>query len=241
MNPAAAQSTTSPRGDRRREAILTALDARLRTTALDDISVADLTEAAGITRSAFYFYFESKAAAVTMLLVVVNTEARKATETIVHGPGEFRSRVRAALELLIDRVLENGHIYRALLTARTQHEPTREVWDAGRRTMAASIAEFIAAEREAGRAPEGADDTLLAEGLIHINETVLERLVYHPEGLREPLLATAADMWVRTIYGRPDPAVDAGLAAGTATATAAAPDSAASPAAAPAPESGSTE
>ncbi|MBB1058686.1 TetR/AcrR family transcriptional regulator, partial [Dietzia sp. B19] len=50
----------SPRGDRRREALLAELDRQLRTTKLDDISVADLTDAAGITRSAFYFYFDSK-------------------------------------------------------------------------------------------------------------------------------------------------------------------------------------
>ena len=188
MSPAAQSTPTSPRGDRRREAILAALDERLRTTALDDISVADLTDAAGITRSAFYFYFESKAAAVTMLLVVVNTEALKATEMIIRGEGEFRTRVIEALELLTDRVLQNAHIYRALLTARTQHEPTREVWDAGRKTMAATIAEFITAEREACRAPEGADAALLAEGLIHINETVLERLVHHHARRDEKLL-----------------------------------------------------
>ena len=214
MSPAAQSAITSPRGDRRREAILTALDERLRSTALDDISVADLTEAAGITRSAFYFYFESKAAAVTTLLVVVNTEALKSTDMIINGPDAFRPRVTAALDLLVTRVLENEHIYRALLTARTQHQPTREMWDAGRKTMATSIAGFIRAERQAGRAPEGTDAFALAEGLIHINETVLERLAYHPEAPRGQLLATAADMWVRTVYGRPDPEVDAGAESG---------------------------
>ena len=52
--------------------------------------------------------------------------------------------------------------------------------------------------------------------------------MYEPEGPREQLLATAADMWVRTVYGRPDPEVDAGRAASAAAAQAA-------------PESGSTE
>lgn len=210
MKPVDQPAATSPRGDRRREAILTALDERLRTTALDDISVADLTESAGITRSAFYFYFESKAAAVSMLLVVVNTEALTATEIITGGAGTFRARTLEALELLVDRVLENAHIYRALLTARTQHEPTREMWDAGRRTMAAPIATFIRAERAAGRAPDGVDALALAEGLIQINESALERLVYIPDLPREPLLSTAADLWVRAIYGRPDPEVDSG-------------------------------
>ncbi|WP_291082701.1 TetR/AcrR family transcriptional regulator [Dietzia sp. UBA5065] len=209
MTPVGPPAASSPRGDRRREALLAALDDRLRTTALDDISVADLTDAAGITRSAFYFYFDSKAAAVSVLLVVVNEEARASTEMIVGGADAFRARVTAALSLLVERVLDSGHIYRALLTARTTHDATREMWDEGRRILAAPIADFLRAERAAGRAPEGADATVLAESLIHINESVLERLVYVPDAPREPLIATAADMWVRAVYGRPDPAVDA--------------------------------
>ncbi|MGX1768526.1 TetR/AcrR family transcriptional regulator [Dietzia sp. NPDC055343] len=222
MSPAAPSGTTSPRGDRRREDILSALDERLKTTALDDISVADLTEAAGITRSAFYFYFDSKAAAVSMLLVVVNKEAGEAIDIIVGGEGDFRRRVTAGLTRLIDRVLEVDHIYRALLTARTKHEPTREMWDAGRRYNAEPVADFIRAERAAGRAPEGADAQSLAEGLMQLNQQILERVVYEPEAPSDPLLAITTDMWVRTVYGRIDPAVDpagatdAALTAGSA-------------------------
>lgn len=208
MNPAAPSGSTSPRGDRRREDILSALDERLKTTALDDISVADLTEAAGITRSAFYFYFDSKAAAVSMLLVVVNKEAGEAIDIIVGGEGDFRRRVSAGLTRLIDRVLEVDHIYRALLTARTKHEPTREMWDAGRRYNAEPVADFIRAERAAGRAPEGADAQSLAEGLMQLNQQILERVVYEPGAPRDALLAITTDMWVRTVYGRIDPAVD---------------------------------
>ena len=209
MTPAAPSATTSPRGDRRREALLAALDDRLRTTALDDISVADLTVSAGITRSAFYFYFDSKAAAVGVLLAAVQDEALAAVETIVGGEGDFRTRVAGALEKLTDRVLENAHIYRALLTARSKHEQTRALWNDGRRTLAAPIAEFLRTERTAGRAPYGVDPEALAVGLIHINETVLEQLAYDTDGPREPLLTVATDMWVRSVYGRPDPAVDA--------------------------------
>ena len=222
MSPAAPSGTTSPRGDRRREDILSALDERLKTTALDDISVADLTEAAGITRSAFYFYLDSKAAAVSMLLVVVNKEAGEAIDIIVGGEGDFRRRVTAGLTRLIDRVLEVDHIYRALLTARTKHEPTREMWDAGRRYNAEPVADFIRAERAAGRAPEGADAQSLAEGLMQLNQQILERVVYEPEAPSDPLLAITTDMWVRTVYGRIDPAVDpagatdAALTAGSA-------------------------
>src|SRR5699024_459947 len=113
------------------------------------------------------FYFDSKAAAVSMLLVVVNKEAGAAIEEmIVGGRGDFRQRVLAGLTRLIGRVLEVEHIYRALLTARTQHEPTRAMWDAGRRSNAAPVARFIRAERAAGRAPAGVGAQALAEGLM---------------------------------------------------------------------------
>lgn len=218
MTPAAPSGNTSPRGDRRREALLVALDERLKSTPLDDISVADLTDSAGITRSAFYFYFDSKAAAVGVLLAMVQDEASAAVDTVVGGEGDFRTRVTAALERLTDRVLDKAHIYRALLTARSKHAQTRALWNEGRTRLAVRVAEFLRAERAAGRAPDGVDADALAEGLIHINETVLEQLAHDPDGTREPLLTVAADMWVRTVYGRPDPAVDPGTGAAAAAA-----------------------
>ena len=198
----------SPRGDRRREALLAELDRQLRTTKLDDISVADLTDAAGITRSAFYFYFDSKAAAVTVLLSSIQATAAKSNDMLVNSDGRFRSRVSTTLSRLADRMVDNAHVYRALLTARTTHEPMRRLWDEGRAELATPIAEYIRSERAAGRAPEGADPDSLATALIQINESVLEHLVCDPGADREPMIATASDLWVRAIYGRPDPEVD---------------------------------
>ncbi|MFN3339159.1 MAG: TetR/AcrR family transcriptional regulator [Dietzia sp.] len=184
------------------------LDRQLRTTKLDDISVADLTDAAGITRSAFYFYFDSKAAAVTVLLSSIQATAAKSNDMLVNSDGRFRSRVSATLSRLADRMVDNAHVYRALLTARTTHEPMRRLWDEGRAELAAPIAEYIRSERAAGRAPDGADPHSLATALIQINESVLEHLVFDPGVDREPMIATASDLWVRAIYGRPDPEVD---------------------------------
>ena len=121
----------------------------------------------------------------------VVTKARKkygddvdrAIDEIVTGEDDFRQRVHAGLDRLVARVLQVEHIYRALLTARTQHEPTREMWDAGRRYNAEPVADFIRAERDAGRAPEGADAQALAEGLMQLNQLILERVVYEPVSL----------------------------------------------------------
>ncbi|MEE2032670.1 TetR/AcrR family transcriptional regulator [Rhodococcus chondri] len=49
-----------PRGEVQRQSILDAFERRLREMPAVDISVKDITEAAGIKRPNFYFYFESK-------------------------------------------------------------------------------------------------------------------------------------------------------------------------------------
>ena len=57
------------RSDYRREAILDALDTWLQESNLDAINIAEISKQAGVTRSAFYFYFENKGAAVAALMV----------------------------------------------------------------------------------------------------------------------------------------------------------------------------
>ena len=56
------------KGDERRTALLEALDHRLQESDLDSINIADISRRAGVTRSAFYFYFENKATAVAALM-----------------------------------------------------------------------------------------------------------------------------------------------------------------------------
>ena len=51
-----------PKGDRRERALLDAAERLLTTGDFDSSSVADLAEAAGISRATFYFYFASKQA-----------------------------------------------------------------------------------------------------------------------------------------------------------------------------------
>ena len=43
--------------DQRRAALLESLETLLRESRLEDINIADISRRAGLTRSAFYFYF----------------------------------------------------------------------------------------------------------------------------------------------------------------------------------------
>lgn len=189
------------RGDSRRDALLQAFDELLRDQPLDEINVAEISRRAGVTRSAFYFYFESKAIAVMALMQGLYDAARDANELLVKAEGLPEARIRAAITMLFDSVDASPHTYRALLDARASSAAVRQMWDAGRADFAGEIAGMIETERAAGRAAEGPDAGSLAAVLLDLNDHALER---HSLGSGPPLdqhVEALACIWQRTIYG----------------------------------------
>ncbi len=79
-------SQRAPAGDDRRTALLESLDHHLREEgSLDSINIADISRRAGVTRSAFYFYFENKASAVAALMEEMYDESFAAADLLRGG------------------------------------------------------------------------------------------------------------------------------------------------------------
>jgi AcrR family transcriptional regulator len=77
------------RGDRQRDAIVTAVRELLEERSFADLSVSTISERAGVARSGFYFYFDSKYA----VLAVILADASELLDKLTHGfaprePGE---------------------------------------------------------------------------------------------------------------------------------------------------------
>ena len=64
----APQQVRRSRGDRQREAIVTAVRELLQEGSFADLSVSTISERAGVARSGFYFYFDSKYAVLAVIL-----------------------------------------------------------------------------------------------------------------------------------------------------------------------------
>jgi AcrR family transcriptional regulator len=64
----APQQVRRSRGDRQREAIVTAVRELLEERSFADLSVSTISERAGVARSGFYFYFDSKYAVLAVIL-----------------------------------------------------------------------------------------------------------------------------------------------------------------------------
>jgi AcrR family transcriptional regulator len=85
----APQQIRRSRGDRQREAIVNAVRDLLQERSFADLSVSTISERAGVARSGFYFYFDSKYA----VLAVILAEAGDLLDNLTHHfaprePGE---------------------------------------------------------------------------------------------------------------------------------------------------------
>ena len=85
----APQEVRRSRGDRQRDAIVAAVRELLHERSFADLSVSTISERAGVARSGFYFYFDSKYA----VLAVILADASELLDSLTHHfaprePGE---------------------------------------------------------------------------------------------------------------------------------------------------------
>lgn len=190
------------RGDARRAALLDALDGLLADgTSLESIAVADITRRAGVTRSAFYFYFANIATAVMALAEDIYDDAALANELLTDTSQEPAARIRHAIDVLFDAIDRQRHIFTAALTARAGDPELRDLWDKGRAAYAVPIGRLITAERRAGRASAGADAQALALMLLELNDRSLELFARGVGPARRKHVDAVVSIWLRTIYG----------------------------------------
>ena len=189
------------RSDARRDAILDALDRWLQHSGVDTVNIAEVAQQAGVSRPAFYFYFENKAAAVAALMERILDETYEVNRALTGGPGSPRARVHAMLGGLFGLCERHRHLFRAMLEVRGSSPTVRSIWDDARESFVDSIAELIRTERSTGVAPDGVDERVLASVLLEFNDRMLERLTVGGPLTAEQLRQGAAAVWLSSIYG----------------------------------------
>ncbi len=194
------------KGDARRAALLEALADQLEESSLESITIADISRAAGVTRSAFYFYFENKQLAVAALMEEMYDESMAAA-AFLDGDGSPAARVEAMVRGLFGAWERHRHLFRAMLDARATSPSVREMWDNDRASFVPHLAAVIRAERTD---LDDAGTTALASVLLELNDRMLERLALGGDLTREQLVDTVVSIWLRSIYG---PVVDGGRGA----------------------------
>ena len=189
------------RSVQRRIAILESLDRHLQESSFESINIADTSRRAGVTRSAFYIYFENKAAAVSALMEQMYDDAFVAADLLSNPAEAPQRRVRAMIDAFFGTWERHRYLYQAMLEARASSAAVREMWDSDRASFVPPVAATIDAERRAGRAPDGPDADVLATMLLEFNDRLLERLTVGGPLSAEQLKEGAVIIWLRAIYG----------------------------------------
>ncbi len=189
------------KGDQRRAALLESLDHHLQESSLESINIADISRRAGVTRSAFYFYFESKAVAVAALMEELYDEIFVAAGLLSSTDGTPASRIEKMLRELFGALDRHAHLFAAMLEARATSEAVRTMWEADRQSFVQPLADVIQRERDAGHAPGGPDAVVLATVLLELNDRMLERIALGSTLTRDQQVDALCAIWLRTIYG----------------------------------------
>lgn len=192
---------------RAERAILTATERLLEQRPLNELSVADIIDAAAISRTSFYVYFTSKTAVIAECLRRVMDAVMIAVDpALSRSGGDPETAIRQSLEKWVALCTAHGALLRAVTEEWPHDEELRRLWFEMLGTVTEATAKVIRGARRRGQAPPGADADALAACLMWAYERVLHvalvgeaRGLDSPEVIAEPL----SQMVVGGIFGQP--------------------------------------
>jgi AcrR family transcriptional regulator len=197
------------KGDLKERAILERAERLLAEKPLSDIAIDELARAAGISRPAFYFYFESKDAVLQSLVERIGEAAYAASERWHSYAGEPpEESIREAIAASARLWQEHGPVLRAAVQAWETAPDANRFWEDIVSRFVDASATRIRRERRSGLAPDdGPSAKALATALIWMNERCFytASLGADPTLGERELVATLTTIWLRAVYGSERP------------------------------------
>ena len=204
MSPTGSRRKRS-KGDLTSQAILDTAERLLETKSLDEIAVDELTSGAGISRSTFYFHFESREAVLYALSErVVEGLYDNAALWLRRGSEPPEDSIRRAIAGTVSLWRAHGPVLRAAVRARDTSELVRGFWSGVARKFIDSTATQIEIERDAGVAVPGPPTARsLATVLVSMNETMCYSLSLSRKSAARDreVVDTLTAVWLRSVYG----------------------------------------
>jgi TetR/AcrR family transcriptional regulator, ethionamide resistance regulator len=195
--------TQTPVARRDREQIQAAVTAATlelaEEAAFKDLTVDQIARAAGLSRTAFYFYFRSKHDLLRAAMEEVSDEAFREADRWWHGEGEPRSLIRAAIEGVVDVYQRHVNLMRVGQEVAMYDPEMAALWQELMDRFIDATAEHLHAEQAAGRL-RPLEPGAAAESLVWM----MERCNYVYLGLgrrsRTEVVETLTAIWYHALY-----------------------------------------
>ncbi|WIM99852.1 TetR/AcrR family transcriptional regulator [Actinoplanes oblitus] len=189
------------KGDQREQALLDAARAVFRDKPIGQVTIDELAGAAGITRSGFYFYFESKQALLAAVVDQGIAEADSEMAEWLGSAGHDRDSLRRGLAAGLARWKVDGRWLREAFLA---PDPGPDVMQIRDRLVGQGCTLFsrrIERDARAGLTVGGPPD-LLAKMAVSLRSAMFAEVYADPDAFdEEELLDTLTDALLRLIYG----------------------------------------
>ncbi|BBZ45187.1 TetR/AcrR family transcriptional regulator [Mycobacterium parmense] len=148
------------RGDKQRQAILAAVRELLQEKPFAELSVSTISVRAGVARSGFYFYFDSKYAVLAQLMAEATEELEELTQDFAprspgETPEEFAKRMVGSAAAVF---AHNDPVMTACNDARNTDVEIRDIMDRQFEVVLHQIVAIVEAELAAGTASPISDD-----------------------------------------------------------------------------------
>ena len=198
--------TRQSRGDRQREAIITAVRELLEERSFAELSVSTISERAGVARSGFYFYFESKYAVLAVIVADAMEELDKLTHDFAprepdESPSKFAERMVGYAAAVF---ASNDPIMAACSLARSTDAQIREIMDDFQDTVVDKIVGLVS--QDTGARPVSPDIRALVRTLTAVTSMTLSHDSAFVGRDQDPSHAVeiVQRLWQYGLWGRDD-------------------------------------
>jgi AcrR family transcriptional regulator len=198
------RSSTAPASPKRaavQAAVLRATEELLGEGATyADLNIERIATRAGISRTAFYFYFADKRELLMRLTEDVTDDLYAQADIWFSGSGDPEAEIREAITNVSRLYEEHGPLLRAIVEVSTYDEEVAGFWRKLLGRFEDATSARIADEAAAGRFA-GGDAAATAFALCWMAERVLyQELAQGGPVPKDALVDTLVRIWMRTIY-----------------------------------------
>ncbi len=197
-----ASSPTTPKRAAVQAALLEAASEMLEEgTSYADMSIERIARRAGLSRTAFYFYFADKRELLMALAEDVSSRFYAQAERWFSGDGSTPDEIREALANIGTLYDDHGAVVRVIFQASSSDEQVAGLWRMLMSQFVESARVRIEHEQAAGNAGPGPAGAL-AFSLCWMSERALYEHHFQPGvGSRDELVEALTAIWTRSIYG----------------------------------------
>jgi AcrR family transcriptional regulator len=167
-----------------------------------DLGVERIATRAGISRTAFYFYFADKRDLLMRLASGAAQQLYREADTWWSGSGDGPAQIAEALGTIATLYRAHGPLVCAIVEVSTYDAEVGVFWRGLVGRFVSASAERIEAEQAAGRADPGLDPAAAAFALVWMTERSFHQmLVQEDPPPTDELVAALARVWSVAVYG----------------------------------------